>query len=1520
MLKRKTCQDIILHDFCPENHCWTFISKGSCVSTKNGNLIDNYVENENQPIYIKKSIESTKSENDDYPKGSNDLYFIPNDLLIDIIGIFDFCIRARNVLKLAPFRFEDLCVCLSCPGQSSLLADIFMCFLKVILADDELQGISYFTSNERDFAFLFYHAIDKFTWIEVIKLYFLSNCELLNEYKSIINKPWFPIGTLIHDKVKLLNILMKKLLNTSILLESYISGTIITPYETNCTICGKNGNIIKCSICPKVYHKTCLKIQINENQLFICKLCCDNTIVGLSEDILTVYTNAIGALKPIGIDNKGKLYWFTVRRLFVQDKNGKVLYYSSSIALKNLLIYLEKNLQNKQLVKNISQSQVIWNQINKNISILRSECPLNYKSIYEIDSIENEYKLSEYYYIGMNGNYQRYYNYYSTEECSFWNYSQNKKSFSSSKINYYDLNWRGNFFNLIKDVQNLEKVKGAPTRVIHEFAFLKLIQNTLIHFESCLPSPYLHPVWYHQLPAWVKAVRLATSPAKLASLILLFCRMIKPFAFQNCWYESTGHCLPCKIITPDLKNVKKFKINSVLVRNYQISKIIKEYNDDGQLVKVDIDVKDKNQTLMKLIDKNITSNIKQKLNNNRANMINFVKNKNTPKHKIWEQKGEEYRITGEDGWCLINNTKNNFINLKKIKLDDIVENLKKGNRNYKLFYEKVSKNNERINDNLPKLTLLTQIKHENQNNNVNKDINENQNINIERNKIADYIPGESIQQFFKRKGSKLLSKIESSIYSNENVLINNPEVLLNRESTEFACRRQDTLNSSPILSVYRISKEERKRLARKGGVYELKGFNYNFITNRSLNWPNCFSRPSISRIWENKMLNVNSLFDIAFLLKILFSSLNIGQMNNNNKRDTNEIALNISGDLIYPIYCYQTEEGIIMEEIIDAIPILSNGLVYKYHVKKSVQKFSKSLYGLSSSSLSLGNYFYLNKNGNLEIITKNINQNDQNDGRYVSSYRKSHIPLNDLRNEHVLRSRSLDKHKLPEKIITSLWLGENDVNILLVKRFWARIEQERTFLQTEFTQQYKKWLKSSSKLCITYNSTFKNVFQNLFSTNNTKLLENNTMNSVNYNCNYNYNYNKFDSLNNKSKNEMNKDTNLIVSSYKSQIKVQDLNYEDMLIYNNIREEKSQIEDKMKLLLQFKIENLLNAHAEYLKMNIRRNKNLTDKQINEPYYSFYDTYEKLTQQYLHEGFILSKLLRDKDVEKNLNDINLKIRRSKRPHKPNTFSNDYINNSDNFLHKSNDVSNSTIICCCSVENKHINYNKDFVVCNGCQNIFHCVCYGFSKLKSLVLPQFYCPTCEFYRIDDQNNLEKLNYQSLNCVCKNNSIDDLDIIKCCLCYQMSHYKCLNLPFNDFKCEEYFVCNECQNDCIINVQKLYDSYLSYTGISAIKNILKYLNSLKFATPFLFPVDTTIVKDYTNVIKTPMDLQTLLTNFENNLYIKLENFIHDILLIFKNCRLYNAKDTFYVKYANLLECAFFLKLNYLCKRVDIIVR
>jgi histone acetyltransferase len=83
--------------------------------------------------------------------------------------------------------------------------------------------------------------------------------------------------------------------------------------------------------------------------------------------------------------------------------------------------------------------------------------------------------------------------------------------------------------------------------------------------------------------------------------------------------------------------------------------------------------------------------------------------------------------------------------------------------------------------------------------------------------------------------------------------------------------------------------------------------------------------------------------------------------------------------------------------------------------------------------------------------------------------------------------------------------------------------------------------------------------------------------------------------------------------------------------------------------------------------------------------------------------------------------------------------------------------------------------------------------------------------------------------------------------------------------------------------------------------IVKKLQTHKSSWPFLKPVNKEDVSDYYEVIKEPIDLQTISFRIKEKCYKDVEMFENDVIRMFTNCKQYNDNDTIYWLLASSLQ-------------------
>jgi len=85
------------------------------------------------------------------------------------------------------------------------------------------------------------------------------------------------------------------------------------------------------------------------------------------------------------------------------------------------------------------------------------------------------------------------------------------------------------------------------------------------------------------------------------------------------------------------------------------------------------------------------------------------------------------------------------------------------------------------------------------------------------------------------------------------------------------------------------------------------------------------------------------------------------------------------------------------------------------------------------------------------------------------------------------------------------------------------------------------------------------------------------------------------------------------------------------------------------------------------------------------------------------------------------------------------------------------------------------------------------------------------------------------------------------------------------------------------------------------EEIIKILVNHENAWPFKQAVNPRQAPDYYTVINDPIWLEKIQENLDNAYYTHRDMFKKDIIRVFENARIYNAKETIYYKFAEILQ-------------------
>ena len=109
------------------------------------------------------------------PPTSEDLP-VPSHLALPIVSIYEVLRQFQSIVRLSPFKLEDLCSALASEEQSKLLSEIHIGLLKALLREDEAQQVQYGPLDQKDSMNVFLHFYDTVTWPENLRCYIFFSC------------------------------------------------------------------------------------------------------------------------------------------------------------------------------------------------------------------------------------------------------------------------------------------------------------------------------------------------------------------------------------------------------------------------------------------------------------------------------------------------------------------------------------------------------------------------------------------------------------------------------------------------------------------------------------------------------------------------------------------------------------------------------------------------------------------------------------------------------------------------------------------------------------------------------------------------------------------------------------------------------------------------------------------------------------------------------------------------------------------------------------------------------------------------------------------------------------------------------------------------------------------------------------------------------------------------------------------------------------------------------------------------
>ncbi|CAH2259231.1 nucleosome-remodeling factor subunit NURF301 [Pararge aegeria] len=320
------------------------------------------------------------------PPSSDDL-IISHNLVLQIVGIYEVIRHFRHLVRLSPFRLEDLCAAVSCEDQSNLLIEVHIMLLKALLREEDAQQTHFGPLDHKDSVNITLFLLDTMTWPEVLRVYVESDKSFDQNISRILNSCEYPF-TIVEDRVAVLQFMCNQFLITNPVRDDLISEVPIH-YDDHCRVCHRLGDLLCCETCPAVFHLECVDPPLVNvpSEDWQCVLCKQHKTIGVTDCLPDAERQGLLCRhEHLGFDRHGRKYWFIARRIFVEAENGDVWYYSTSQQFQELLEVLDAREMEAPLVRELLEMK---QEISRQMDIterLTDQVKGNRKSYLEVEN------------------------------------------------------------------------------------------------------------------------------------------------------------------------------------------------------------------------------------------------------------------------------------------------------------------------------------------------------------------------------------------------------------------------------------------------------------------------------------------------------------------------------------------------------------------------------------------------------------------------------------------------------------------------------------------------------------------------------------------------------------------------------------------------------------------------------------------------------------------------------------------------------------------------------------------------------------------------------------------------------------------------------------------------------------------------------------------------------------------------------------------------------------------------------
>jgi nucleosome-remodeling factor subunit BPTF len=300
------------------------------------------------------------------PESSGDLA-MEQPMLLAAVTIYEVLRQFYSIVRLSPFRFEDFCLVLQNEEeQSALLSEIHIALLKALLREDEAQQVQFGPLDQKDSMNVFLYFVDHVTWPENLRFYLSADPTAPGhpEALAILTTTEYPFTSL-ENRLRVLRTLTDNFLNTGAV-RDVLQNEGQLPLEDHCRVCHRLGDMVVCEHCNGPFHGTCLEPPLYNvpDEDWVCPVCTAHMVEGVY-DCPSADPGA-SRIESLGVDRMGNRYWFAVRRIWVEERDGRedeegevattqaaTRYYTTKAQLAELLEALDPELYERELCENI---------------------------------------------------------------------------------------------------------------------------------------------------------------------------------------------------------------------------------------------------------------------------------------------------------------------------------------------------------------------------------------------------------------------------------------------------------------------------------------------------------------------------------------------------------------------------------------------------------------------------------------------------------------------------------------------------------------------------------------------------------------------------------------------------------------------------------------------------------------------------------------------------------------------------------------------------------------------------------------------------------------------------------------------------------------------------------------------------------------------------------------------------------------------------------------------------------------